>query len=183
MPAPAPCPAGRGTWPGRRPGRRPARRDGNAPGRTAGARTRGPARPDPARPLPSPHRTGARPGRPAGSARPADTAAVTGHGHGMHRGLALLVAGAFFMEILDGTVIAPAAPHIAEDLGIRAVDVNIAISGYLVTLAVLIPISGWAADRFGVRRVFTAAIAVFTLASAGCALAPDLVTLTATRVL
>jgi EmrB/QacA subfamily drug resistance transporter len=102
---------------------------------------------------------------------------------GLRRGLALLVAGALFMEILDGTVIAPAAPLIADDLGIRAVDVNIAISGYLVTVAVLIPISGWAADRFGVRRVFTVAIAIFTLASVGCALAPNLATLTATRIL
>jgi EmrB/QacA subfamily drug resistance transporter len=102
---------------------------------------------------------------------------------GFRRGLALLVAGAFFMEILDGTVIAPAAPLIAADLGIRPLDVNIAISGYLVTVAVLIPISGWAADRFGIRRVFVAAIAVFTLASAGCALAPNLAALTATRVL
>ena len=93
-------------------------------------------------------------------------------GGGLPRGLALLVAGAFFMEILDGTVIAPAAPLIAADLGIRAVDVNIAISGYLVTVAVLIPISGWAAERFGARRVFATAITVFTLASAGCALAP-----------
>jgi MFS family permease len=73
---------------------------------------------------------------------------------GVHRGLALLVAGAFFMEILDGTVIAPAAPHIAADLGIPAVAVNIAISGYVLTLAVLIPTSGWLADRFGARRVF-----------------------------
>ena len=102
---------------------------------------------------------------------------------GLPRGLALLVAGAFFMEILDATVIAPAAPLIAVDLGIRAVDVNIAISGYLVTVAVLIPISGWAADRFGTRRVFATAIVIFTFASAGCALAPDLATLTVTRIL
>jgi EmrB/QacA subfamily drug resistance transporter len=102
---------------------------------------------------------------------------------GLPRGLALLVAGALFMEILDGTVIAPAAPLIAADLGIRAVDVNVAISGYLVTVAVLIPISGWAADRFGVRRVFTLAITIFTVASVGCALAPNLGTLTATRIL
>ena len=101
----------------------------------------------------------------------------------MSRGLALLVAGTFFMEILDATVIAPAAPLIAADLGIAAVDVNIAISGYLVTVAVLIPISGWAADRFGIRRVFVTAIAVFTLASAACALAPNLAVLTSTRVL
>jgi EmrB/QacA subfamily drug resistance transporter len=107
---------------------------------------------------------------------------VTGEA-GLRRGLALLVAGAFFMEILDGTVIAPAAPLIAADLGIRPVDVNIAISGYLVTVAVLIPISGWAADRFGIRRVFVVAVTVFTIASAACALAPNLAVLTATRVL
>lgn len=116
-------------------------------------------------------------------ARSTDTARVAGEAAGLRRGLALLVAGAFFMEILDATVIAPAAPLIAADLGVRAVDVNIAISGYLVTVAVLIPISGWAADRFGVRRVFCAALVVFTVASAGCALAPSLEVLTATRVL
>lgn len=102
---------------------------------------------------------------------------------GLQRPLALLVAGAFFMEILDGTVIAPAAPHIAEDLGVGAVDINVAITGYLLTLAVLIPISGWLADRFGARRVFAAALVIFTLASAGCALATSLPMLTATRVL
>ena len=101
----------------------------------------------------------------------------------LNRGLALLVAGAFFMEILDGTVIAPAAPAIAADLGVPAVDINVAITAYLLTLAVLIPISGWMADRFGARRVFMAAIAIFTLASAGCALATSLPMLTSTRIL
>jgi EmrB/QacA subfamily drug resistance transporter len=102
---------------------------------------------------------------------------------GLHRGLALLVAGAFFMEILDGTVVAPAAPHIAADFGVAPVDINIAITGYVLTLAVLIPISGWLADRFGARLVFTGALVVFTLASVGCALATSLPMLTATRVL
>jgi MFS family permease len=68
------------------------------------------------------------------------------------RGLALLVAGALFMEILDGTVIAPAAPHIASDFGVNAVAINVAITAYVLTLAVLIPISGRLADRFGPRR-------------------------------
>lgn len=99
------------------------------------------------------------------------------------RGLALLVAGSFFMEILDGTVIAPAAPHIAADLGVLAVDINVAITAYVLTLAVLIPVSGWLADRFGARRVFLTAVAIFTLASVGCSLAVDLPMLTATRVL
>jgi EmrB/QacA subfamily drug resistance transporter len=99
------------------------------------------------------------------------------------RGLALLVAGSFFMEILDGTVIAPAAPHIAADLGVLPVDINVAITAYVLTLAVLIPVSGWLADRFGARRVFLTAVAIFTLASVGCAAAVDLPMLTATRVL
>ncbi|WP_433555830.1 MFS transporter [Pseudonocardia xinjiangensis] len=102
---------------------------------------------------------------------------------GLNRGLALLIAGAFFMEILDGTIIAPAAPHIAADFGVGPVDINIAITAYVLTLAVLIPISGWLADRFGARRVFTVALVLFTLASAGCAAAPTLPVLTATRVL
>ncbi|MGK5681812.1 MFS transporter [Actinoplanes sp. URMC 104] len=99
------------------------------------------------------------------------------------RGLALLVAGAFFMEILDATVIAPAAPHIAEDLGVRPVTVNVAITAYLLTLAVLIPVSGWLTERYGARRVFAVAIVVFTLASAGCAAAVNLPMLVGTRVL
>ena len=98
------------------------------------------------------------------------------------RGVALLVAGALFMEILDATIITPAIPLIASSLGVEAVDVNIAISAYLVTVAVLIPVSGWIADRFGTRRVFIAAIAVFTLASVGCAASVSLPMLVAMRV-
>lgn len=78
---------------------------------------------------------------------------------------ALLVAGAFFMEFLDGTVIATALPDMAKDFGVVAVDLNIGISAYLITLAVLIPASGWIADRFGARKIFTLALAIFTLAS------------------
>jgi EmrB/QacA subfamily drug resistance transporter len=96
--------------------------------------------------------------------------------------MALLVAGAFFMEILDATIIAPAIPLIASSLGVDAVDVNVAISAYLVTVAVLIPATGWTADRFGVRRVFLAAIVVFTLASVGCALSTSLPMLVGMRV-
>lgn len=99
------------------------------------------------------------------------------------RGMALLVAGAFFMEILDATIIAPAIPLIADSLGVEPVDVNVAISAYLVTVAVLIPATGWMADRFGVRRVFITAIAVFTIASIGCAASVSLPMLVGMRVL
>jgi EmrB/QacA subfamily drug resistance transporter len=95
----------------------------------------------------------------------------------------LLVAGSLFMEILDGTVIAPAAPHIAADFGVPAVAVNVVVTAYVLTLAVLIPISGWLTDRFGARPVFMTALAIFTLASVACAAATSLPMLTATRVL
>ena len=73
---------------------------------------------------------------------------------GVSRGLALLVAGCSFMEFVDATAVAPAAPHIAADLGVAAVDVNVVITAYVLTLAVLIPVSGWLATRFGARRIF-----------------------------
>lgn len=87
------------------------------------------------------------------------------------------------MEILDGTIIATAAPAIAADLDVRAVDINLAMTAYLITLAVGIPLSGWLADRFGARRIFTTAIAIFTLASLLCALSPNLGFLCTARVL
>ncbi len=97
--------------------------------------------------------------------------------------MALLVAGAFFMEILDATIITPAIPLIGASFAVDPVDVNVAITAYLVTVAVLIPASGWMADRFGARPVFCAAIAIFTLASLGCALSVSLPMLVGMRVL
>ncbi len=97
--------------------------------------------------------------------------------------VALLVAGAFFMENLDGTVVITALPQMAQSFGVQAVDLNIGVSAYLLTLAVLIPASGWAADRWGARTVFAWAILVFTLASVLCGLSQGLVSFTAARVL
>ena len=72
--------------------------------------------------------------------------------------IALLVAGAFFMENLDGTVVVTAMPQMGVSFGVHAVDLNAGISVYMLTLAMLIPASGWIADRFGARLVFAAAI-------------------------
>src|SRR4051794_41790629 len=71
------------------------------------------------------------------------------------RGLALLVAGAMFMEIMDGTVIAPAAPHIGDSFGVPAVSVNVAITAYVLAVALLIPSSGGVADPVGAPRGVT----------------------------
>ena len=88
--------------------------------------------------------------------------------------LALLVAGTFFMENLDSTVIAPALPAMAKSFNAVPVDLSSGMSAYMLTLGVFIPVSGWLAGRFGARRVFTAAIAIFTLASLACGLAQSL---------
>ncbi|HBZ0627213.1 TPA: MFS transporter [Klebsiella pneumoniae] len=96
---------------------------------------------------------------------------------------ALLVAGAFFMGFLDGTVIATALPDMARDFGVTAVELNIGISAYLITLAVLIPASGWIADRFGARAIFTLALAIFTLASVFCGLSTEVHIFVAMRIL
>ena len=97
--------------------------------------------------------------------------------------LALLGAGALFMEILDATIVATALPAIADDLGVSALEATVVVTAYLITLAVLIPLSGWVADRFGIRRVFLLAMVVFTLASVGCALAQGLWFLVGMRVI
>jgi EmrB/QacA subfamily drug resistance transporter len=97
--------------------------------------------------------------------------------------LALLVAATFFMENLDGTILATAAPSIGRALRVPSVAVGITMTAYLLTLAVLIPLSGWVSHRFQARRVFLAAIAVFTVASVLCALSSNLPELTVMRVL
>ena len=97
--------------------------------------------------------------------------------------VALIVAGTFFMEFLDGTVIATALPAMAHDFGRPAVELSIGISAYLLTLAVFIPLSGWVADRYGTRDVFLAAIAIFTGASMLCGVCDGLWPFVAARVL
>ncbi|TKI04093.1 MFS transporter [Martelella alba] len=98
-------------------------------------------------------------------------------------GMALLVASAFFMEFLDGTVIATALPDMAKAFGVTAVDLNIGISAYLLTLAVLIPASGWVAERFGARNVFSCALLIFTVASLFCGLSQSVTQFVLIRVL
>jgi EmrB/QacA subfamily drug resistance transporter len=100
----------------------------------------------------------------------------------MNRRLALLVAAAFFMENLDGTIIQTAVPAMARDFGVNALEITGAITAYLLSVAVGVPASGWLANRFGSRRVFLAAVALFTIASVLCALSQNLPELVAARV-
>jgi EmrB/QacA subfamily drug resistance transporter len=96
---------------------------------------------------------------------------------------AVIVASALFMQNLDSTVIATALPTMAKAFGSDPVHMNVALTSYLLSLAVFIPASGWMADRYGTRTVFRAAIAVFTLGSVLCGQANSLGFLVAARVL
>jgi EmrB/QacA subfamily drug resistance transporter len=95
----------------------------------------------------------------------------------------VIVACANFMQNLDSTVIATALPEIARSLGEEPLRLNLALTSYLLSLAVFIPLSGWTADRFGARTVFRFAIAVFILGSIACGFAESLPMLVAARVL
>jgi EmrB/QacA subfamily drug resistance transporter len=95
----------------------------------------------------------------------------------------LIVATALFMENLDSTVLSTALPAIAQSLGENPIRLNLAISSYLLSLAVFIPASGWVADRFGARRVFRVAIAIFMLGSVLCGLSTTLFEFIGARIL
>ena len=86
----------------------------------------------------------------------------------------LIVAVALFMENMDSTVIATSLPAIAADIGSNPLELKLAITSYLLALAIFIPASGWMADRFGARTIFRTAIAVFMIGSIGCALSGSL---------
>jgi EmrB/QacA subfamily drug resistance transporter len=86
----------------------------------------------------------------------------------------LIVAVALFMENMDSTVIATSLPAIAADIGASPLELKLAITSYLLALAIFIPASGWMADRFGARTVFGTAIGVFMIGSIGCALSHSL---------
>jgi EmrB/QacA subfamily drug resistance transporter len=95
----------------------------------------------------------------------------------------LIVACSLFMEQLDSTIIATALPTIARDINVDPLRLNLAITCYLLSLAIFIPLSGWMADRFGARTVFRAAIGVFMLGSICCGISNNLLEFIAARML
>ena len=94
-----------------------------------------------------------------------------------------LVAVAFFMESLDTTILNTAVPTIARELGVAPLSMKAVLASYTLSLAVFIPISGWMANRFGTRRVFSSAIGLFVLGSFLCGIARDVHWLVAFRIL
>ncbi|WON76900.1 multidrug transporter subunit MdtD [Serratia sp. UGAL515B_01] len=98
-------------------------------------------------------------------------------------GLPWIAAMAFFMQALDATILNTALPAIAKSLERSPLAMQSAVISYTLTVAMLIPVSGWLADRFGTRRVFILAVSLFTLGSLLCALSPTLSFLVTSRVL
>src|ERR1700742_1380547 len=86
------------------------------------------------------------------------------------RYLPWVVAAALFMEQLDSTIVNTAVPSMALSLGVTPLSLKAVVASYILSFAVCIPISGWMADRFGTRRVFAAAVALFTASSVLCGL-------------
>ena len=85
-------------------------------------------------------------------------------------GLPAIAAAAFFMQALDATILNTALPAVARSLDRSPLAMQLAVVGYTLTVAMLIPVSGWLADRFGTRRVFISAVNFFILGSLLCAL-------------
>lgn len=94
-----------------------------------------------------------------------------------------IAALAFFMQSLDGTILNTALPAIAKDLNHPALDMQSVIISYTLTLAVLIPVSGWLSDKFGTKTTFTLAVALFTIGSLCCSLSGELTQLVFSRIL
>ena len=99
------------------------------------------------------------------------------------RYLPWVVATALFMEQLDSTIVNTAVPSMAASLGVAPLSLKAVVTSYILSLAVGIPVSGWIADRFGTRRVFGTAVAIFTLASVACGLSLSVPMLVAARIL
>ena len=116
-------------------------------------------------------------------AEPITTTAIPARPRATPRVVSLIVASAMFMEQLDGTVLATALPTMARSFNADPLHMNVALTSYLLTLAMFIPASGRLADRFGSRTVFRGAIALFTLGSIACAQSQSLRVLVLARML
>lgn len=93
----------------------------------------------------------------------------------------LIIALAFFMESVDTTIMNTSIPLIAKEFGVHPLDLKMALLSYLLSLAMFIPVSGWFADKFGIKKIFFSAISLFTLSSFLCGFANHLTELAIAR--
>lgn len=99
-----------------------------------------------------------------------------------HRALIFVVSLALFMESLDANILNTAIPSMAKSLAVNPIDLKIALIGYLLSLAIFIPVSGWAADKYGAKKLFLSAIIIFSLSSLWCGFTTSLPELVIARV-
>ena len=97
--------------------------------------------------------------------------------------VSIIFVAAMFMSIMDGTIVNVALPSLSRQFNAAGTSIGAVVVGYLVSLAIIIPASGWQGDRLGTKRVFLSALVLFTLASALCGLATSLPMLIGFRVL
>src|SRR5690606_10365506 len=97
--------------------------------------------------------------------------------------LPLVTAVAMFMQSLDGTILNTSLPSIATDMNYSPLEMQSVIVSYTLTLALFIPLSGWLSDKFGTKKMFILAVALFTFGSLFCALSVSLLTLNLSRIL
>jgi EmrB/QacA subfamily drug resistance transporter len=100
-----------------------------------------------------------------------------------HQIIAMIYVAAMFMTIMDVTIVYVALPSIARSFGVNPAATDGVVVGYLVSLAVWIPASGWVGDRFGTKRTFMVAVSLFTVASALCGLSQSVLELVLFRIL
>jgi len=102
--------------------------------------------------------------------------------HSLQKHMILLIVSlALFMEALDTTIINTAIPAMSKSLNVNPIDLKVALISYLLSLAIFIPISGWIADKFGIKRIFISAIFIFILSSFWCGIARNLLELVIAR--
>jgi EmrB/QacA subfamily drug resistance transporter len=97
--------------------------------------------------------------------------------------ISFIVSLALFMEVVDTTILNTAIPAMARSFDVNPINLKIALISYLLSLSIFIPVSGWMADKYGIKRVFISALAVFTLSSIGCGLSQNIPELVFARVL
>src|SRR5690349_992868 len=97
--------------------------------------------------------------------------------------VSVVFVSAMFMSIMDGTIVNVALPSLSRQFNATGTSIDAVVVGYLVSLAIIIPASGWLGDRLGTKRIFLSALALFTLASALCGLATSLPMLIGFRIL
>ena len=95
----------------------------------------------------------------------------------------LVVASGLFMDLMDSSALATALPRLSQAFGVDPIDLKLALTAYMLTVAVLVPMSGWLSDRFGAKAVFTTAMGIFVLGSIFCALSNSVAQLVAARVI